>query len=242
MKSEIVYGRIPVLECLRAGKRPAHKLYLLDRAEGLEAIREAANGVPVETAPRKDLDRLAKGGVHQGVILETETLPILEIEDWLAQSPPSTAIAVLLDGITDPHNFGAIVRSAAALGADAIVFPKDRAAPISPAAVKAAAGAMEHVPLVRVTNLVRCIDRLKQEGFWIAALDPGGDRAIWNADLTGRLGLVIGSEGKGIRRLVHENCDLFLQIPLPGPLPSLNASVSAAIALTECLRQRHAAE
>ncbi len=238
MKPDRVYGRRPVLECLRAAKRQSHKLYLLERGEGLDSIREAANGIPILYVGRKDLDRLAGGGVHQGVLLETEPLPLLTLEDWLAQSPPQTALALLLDGITDPHNFGAMVRSAAALGAAGVIFPKDRAAPLSPAAVKAAAGAMEHIDLVRVTNLVRCIDKLKQDGFWIAALDPDGDRPIWRADLTGRLGLVIGSEGKGIRRLVHENCDLFLTIPLPGPLPSLNAAASAAIALAECLRQR----
>lgn len=238
MKSELVYGRMPVLECLRAGKRRGHKLYLLDRGEDLEAIRNAADGLSVETLPRKDLDRLARGGVHQGVILEADPLPVLDLQQWLARAPAEHTLALLLDGVTDPHNFGAIVRSAAAMGAHGVIFAKDRAAPISPAATKSAAGAMEHIDLVRVTNLVRCIDQLKQQGFWIAALDPDGDRTLWNADLTGRLGLVIGSEGKGIRRLVYESCDLYVRIPLSGPLPSLNASVSAAIALAECLRQR----
>jgi len=145
---------------------------------------------------------------------------------------------VALDGVEDPHNFGAIVRSAAACGACAVLFGKDRAAPISAVSVKSAAGGMEYVDLVQATNLVRSLDALKKAGCWIAALDAEAPQDLWDADLTGRIVLVIGSEGKGIRRLVNEHCDLHLRIPLRGPITSLNASVSAAIALAECLRQR----
>ena len=240
MKPEIVYGKIPVLECLRAGRRSAHTLFVQRDAKGLDEIRKAAAKVSVESVSKQDLEKLSQGGLHQGVVLHAGPLPVRSLGDWLAQSPPQDAIVVVLDGVEDPHNFGAIVRSAAAAGAAAVVFAKDRAAPLSPVAVKSAAGGMEHVALVRATNLVRAIEELKQNEFWIAALDGDADQTIWDANLTGRIALVIGSEGKGIRRLVLRNCDHHLRIPIQGPITSLNASVSAGIVLAECLRQRRA--
>lgn len=240
MKPEYVYGKIPVLECLRAAKRPAHMLFVQRDAKGLAEIRSAAAKIQVESVSKQDLDKLSRNGLHQGVVLQAGPLPVLALGDWLADSPPQDAIAVVLDGVEDPHNFGAIVRSAAATGAAAVLFAKDRAAPLSPVAVKSAAGGMEYVTLIRATNLVRAIEELKRNGFWIAALEGNADQLLWEADLTGRIALVIGSEGKGIRRLVHKHCDLHLCIPLTGPITSLNASVSAAIALAECLRQRQA--
>jgi 23S rRNA (guanosine2251-2'-O)-methyltransferase len=238
-----VAGKIPVLECLRAKKRKAHGLFILREGKGGETIRSeaAANGVPIHECSRADLNRLLPAGVHQGVALHVDPLPVLKAECW-AQSPFSPeAIVVALDGVEDPHNFGAIVRSAAACGACAVVFGKDRAAPISHVSVKSAAGAMEYMDLVQATNLVRTLDALKEAGFWIAGLDAQAPQNLWDADLTGRVVLVIGSEGKGIRRLVREHCDLHLRIPLTGPITSLNASTSAAAALAECLRQRTAA-
>jgi len=140
--------------------------------------------------------------------------------------------------VQDPHNLGAVVRSAAACGAAGVLFAKDRSAPLSPAAVKAAAGAMEYVDLVQATNLARALGVLKKAGFWVAGLEAEGAKVLWDADLGGRMALVVGSEGKGIRRLVREQCDLLVRIPLTGPITSLNASVSAGIALAECVRQR----
>lgn len=238
MKPEYVYGKIPVLECLRAGKRPARRLFLLRDAKQLDEIREAAQDLPVKICSRADLDNLAQGGVHQGVLLEADPLPLRSVGDWLASNKDSDAIVVILDGIEDPQNFGAIVRSAAACGAAAVIFAKDRSAPISPAALKSAAGAMEHIHLIRETNLVRAMEKLKESGFWIAGLEPESEEVLWQANLTGRIALVIGAEGKGIRRLVLERCDHRLRIPIDGPITSLNASVSAGIALAECLRQR----
>ena len=238
MLTEKVAGRIPVLECLKAGKRKAHRLYVLEGAPGLDEIRRAALGVPVVPMPRRELDQLLPGAVHQGVILEADPLPVFKAETWLDRDHAANAIVVVLDGVEDPRNFGAIVRSAAAMGAEAVMFAKDRAAPISPVSVKSAAGAMEYVDLVQATNLSRALDAMKNKGFWIAELDEAATQNIWDADLTGRIALVIGSEGKGVRRLVSEHCDLHLRIPLAGPITSLNASVSAAIALAECLRQR----
>ena len=213
---------------------------MLRGAKGLDAIRRAAAGLPVEECARHELDALAGGVVHQGVVLEAGPLPVYAADQWVRRAFAADAIVVVLDGVEDPHNFGAIVRSAAACGACAVLFGKHRAAPISAASAKSAAGGMEHVDLVRAANLVRAIQALKQGGFWAAALDPEGEQVIWEADLTGRIALVVGSEGKGLRRLVREACDLRLRIPIAGPIPSLNASVSAAVALAECLRQRAA--
>lgn len=232
-----IIGRIPVLECLRAGRRPAQRLYLLRGSTGLDAIRDAAN-CPIQICDRRKLDDLAKGQVHQGVVLDAGALPVANGDQWVKQDFPADAIVVVLDGIEDPHNFGAIVRSAVACGVHGIAFGKDRAAPLSPAAMKSAAGAMEHAELVQVTNLVRFLEGLKEAGFWIAAFDEDAPKSLWEADLGGRIALVIGSEGKGVRRLVGEHCDFHVRIPLPGPLTTLNASVSAGVALVECLRQR----
>jgi len=234
---EIVYGRTPTLECLRAGKRPGRRLYLLRDAKGLEALAAAARGLQTVYCTRQELDRIARGGAHQGAILEAEPLPVIELKAALAAAT-AESLFVALDGIEDPQNFGAIVRSASACGAGAVLFTKDRAAPISPAMVKAAAGAVEHVPLVRVTNLARAIEQMQQAGFWAAALDAAGDKLLWDVDLTGKTLLIIGGEGKGVRRLVRERCDHVVRIPISGLITSLNASVSAGIALAECLRQR----
>ncbi|MCP4642756.1 MAG: 23S rRNA (guanosine(2251)-2'-O)-methyltransferase RlmB [bacterium] len=238
--SDHVSGRIPVLECLRAGRRAAHRLYMLQDGKGLREIFAAARkrGVPVEECSRRDLDRLIKATQHQGVVLEAGPLPILTMDDWLGTPPAADALVAILDGVEDPHNFGAIIRSAAACGAEAVVFGRDRAAPISATSMKTAAGAMEHIDLVQVTNLARGLKEMKQAGFWLAALEADGSQMIWDADLTGRIGLVIGSEGQGIRRLVGEQCDFRLRIPLTGAITSLNASVSAGVAFAECLRQR----
>lgn len=233
-----VVGRIPVLECLRAGKRPARRLFLLRNANDVDEIRHAARGVPIEECDRNRLDQLSGGVVHQGVVLEADPLPLLNSGSWAKGAFPEQAVVVVLDGVEDPHNFGAIVRSAAACGACAVVFGKDRSAPLSAAAMKSAAGAMEYIDLVQATNLSRAIDDLKKAGFWVAGLDAEGEKTIWEADLKGRIALVVGGEGKGIRRLVSEHCDFHVRIPIAGPITSLNASVSAAIAIAECLRQR----
>lgn len=235
---DVVIGRNSVLACLRAGKRPTCRLWMLRGGKGLEAIRAAAGGVPIEECDRARLDRMAGGAAHQGILLEAGPLPVLTPKEWLAKATAADAVAVILDGVQDPHNFGAIVRSAAAFGARGVLFAKDRSAPLSPAAVKSAAGAMEYIELVEAANLVRAMEEMKQAGFWIAALDAKASQTLWQADLTGRIGFVIGSEGKGVRRLVRDRCDYHLRIPLRGAISSLNASVSAAIALAECMRQR----
>lgn len=236
-QGELVTGRIPVLECLKARRRPGRKLFLLETGKGLEEIREAAKGVPTVSANRDVLDRISGEQVHQGVVLQAGPLPLIDLSVWIGRAA-GDAFCVVLDEVEDPHNFGAIVRSAAALGAAGVIFGKDRAAPLSPAALKSAAGAMEHVPLVQVTNIARAVDELKKANFWCAALDADGEKDLWHADLKGRCAIVIGNEGEGLRRLVRESCDFAVRIPISGPITSLNASVSAALALAECARQR----
>lgn len=233
-----IAGRIPVLECLRARKRAARRLCVLASAKGLEAILDAAGGVPIQECSRNELDALVEGTVHQGVVLEAEPLPRMDEKQWIAQTLPADAVAVVLDGVEDPHNFGAIVRSASALGAHGVFFAKRHAAPLSAAALKSAAGAMEYIDLVEVTNIARALSALKEANFWVAGFDAGAPQTLWEADLGGKLALVIGSEGKGMRRLVQETCDFLVRIPLAGAITSLNASVSAAIALAECRRRR----
>ena len=228
-----------MLECLRARKRKSLQLFLLESAKGLGEIRHAAGHLPVREVPRQELDKLAGGGTHQGVVLQANPLPVKTLNEWLAGPLAPDALLVILDCIEDPHNFGAIVRSAAACGAAGILFGKDRSAPLSPAAQKSAAGAMEHIDLIQAPNIARAADLLKKHSFWVAALMPESPQLLWDADLTGRIALVVGNEGKGVRPLVEKQCDLRLRIPLSGPITSLNASVSAAIALAECLRQRH---
>jgi 23S rRNA (guanosine2251-2'-O)-methyltransferase len=235
---EYVVGKNPVMECLRAGKRKAYKLFVLRGAKDIAEIRAAAGSLAIEEMTRQELDSLVPGAVHQGVILKADPLPLHRVEGWLKLNHGPDAIVVALDSIEDPHNFGAITRSAVAFGAEAVLFAKDRAAPLSPAAVKAAAGGMEYIDLIQATNLVRALDALKEAGFWVAELDEHAKQDLWEADLKGRVVLVIGAEGQGVRRLVREHCDFHLRIPLPGRISTLNASVSAGIALAECLRQR----
>lgn len=239
MPKEYIYGRIPVQECLSAKRRTPHCLFLqegIKETQDLYALAMDAS-IPIEKTSRKALNRMSHDGVHQGVVLETESLPVYDLDQWLSDTPATQVMVVILDGIEDPHNFGAIARTAAACGAAALLFSKDRSAPLSSTAMKSAAGAMEYIDLIQVTNLPRALDILKEANFWIAGMDAEGDKLLWDADLTGRTGLVIGSEGKGMRPLVQKKCDYIISIPISGPITSLNASVSASVALVEYLRQ-----
>jgi len=238
---ERVAGRIPALECIKAGKRRVHRMLVLNDAKGLEPLFDAAPGIPIERVPRVELNKLVPETIHQGVVLLADPLPVINADDWAHWNHPPDTVAVILDGIEDPHNFGAIIRSAAACGAGAVLFSKDRSAPLSAVAVKSAAGAVEHIALVQAVNLARVLRIMKEAGFWIAGLDERGATPLWEASLSGRVGLIIGSEGKGMRRLTRDLCDYTLRIPTQGPIASLNASVSAGIVLAECLRQRQTA-
>lgn len=236
--SDIVVGRQPVLESLRAGKRVAKRLHLYSGAKDLEALVEAAGRIEiVRHNSRRELDRLSQGVLNQGVVLETGPLPVLSLDEWLERAGDNP-LAVVLDEIEDPQNAGAIVRTAAGFAASAVIFGKDRAAPLSPAMVKASAGGVEYVDLVRVTNIARAIGVLRDAGIRTTGLAGEADASIWSTDLSGPSAIVIGSEGRGLRRLVRDSCDQLASIPMGGSITSFNASVSAAIAIAECARQR----
>jgi 23S rRNA (guanosine2251-2'-O)-methyltransferase len=236
--SRFVYGVNPVLEALRAHPTDIVRVIVEHRrSEGAERVARAAAeaGVRVEEVPRGELARRARSGVHQGVGAELAAFRYAELEDLLGKPP---AFLLVLDGVTDPQNLGALVRSAHALGAHGVVLPKDRAAGINPASFKAAAGALEHCPVARVTNLVRALEQLKEAGIWTVALAADAEKELGEIDLRTPVALVLGSEGSGVRLLVRRTCDHLARIPMTGKVGSLNVSAAGAVALYEVARQR----
>jgi 23S rRNA (guanosine2251-2'-O)-methyltransferase len=241
----VVYGMNPVRELLRAGAEGLTELWLVEGGERPRAFADLEriardHGAKVRAAPRPRLDRLAGVTQHQGIVAVVADYRYREVDDILAAAreagkPP---LLVLLDGVEDPHNLGAVVRSAHALGADGVVIPRDRAASVTPSAAKASAGAVEHMAIARVTNLVRTIEDLKEAGIWTVAAVPDGEKDLASVDLRGPTALVIGGEGQGVRPLVRKSCDHAARIPMAGRVGSLNASAAAAIALYEAARQR----
>ena len=242
---EVVAGRNPVVEALRAGI-PAVALYLatgLERDQRVDEIRKLAGDaeVPVMEASRGELDRLAGGAVHQGVALAARPFEYLHPDDLLrrAQEASSAPLIIALDGVTDPHNLGAIARSAAAFGADGLVVPERRSVGVTASAWKASAGTLARIPVAKAGNLVRTLTSYAEPGLMIAGLDGRGEIDLDGLELaTGPLVLVVGAEGRGLSRLVGERCDLTVRIPLAGSVESLNASVAAGVALAEIARRR----
>ena len=244
-KGEWIYGRRPVLEVLRAKRRHLYEGVLPcggrdspDVAE-LRALLLAA-GVPQHAMQRAELDELAAGGNHQGVALRVGSYPYISMEqiEHDARERPD-ALVLLLDHVEDPQNVGSLLRSAEAAGVTGIVLPEDRAVGVTPAAVRASAGASEHLRVTRVVNLVRAMKKLQEAGLWLAGLDTGDDtKPYTGVDFKGRMGIVVGSEGQGLGRLVRESCDFIASIPMSGQVASLNASVAGAIVLFEAVRQR----
>ena len=246
-ETEILAGPHVVLEALRAGRRSLRRVWLARAERGgmSEIIRGLARerGVPVEVRLRADLDRLVKGAPHQGVAAEAGPFPYVEAEDILTRAAGAreAAFLVVLDGIQDPQNLGAILRTAEAAGAHGLILPRDRAVGVTPGAVRASAGATEHLPVARVTNLAAFLEWIKGQGLWVVGADPTGERLLYSAELTGPLALVIGAEGRGLRPLVRSRCDIQVRIPLSGGVASLNASCAAAVCIFEVIRQRQMA-
>ncbi|MDI3261847.1 MAG: 23S rRNA (guanosine(2251)-2'-O)-methyltransferase RlmB [Fulvimonas sp.] len=214
------------------GARNARVQQLAERARTL--------GIPVHTRAREQLDRLAGNARHQGIAIHYEAPPTLDEAalEAAVDAAGQGVLVLVLDGVTDPHNLGACLRSAAAAAATAVVVPKDRAAGLTPVARRASAGGAERVPLATVTNLARTLRELKQRGVWITGLAGDAPRTIYETDFTGPLALVLGSEGEGMRRLTREACDFLARIPMPGAMESLNVSVATGVVLFEALRQR----
>jgi len=242
---ETLYGRNAVCESLRAGRRKAYKLVLAEGVRQTDIVGQIVSlaeraGVTVIRTERRNLDRL--GDVHhQGVALETSEYPYSSLDDILAlaQSRGEPPLLLLLDLLQDPQNVGGLARTAEAAGAHGMVIQRRRAVGITPAVVHASAGAVEHLLVAQVTNLVDAIGRLKASDVWVAGLEAVRDAQLYHqADLRGRLALVVGSEGEGLRRLVRERCDFLLRLPLYGQVTSLNASVAGSVVLYEALRQR----
>jgi 23S rRNA (guanosine2251-2'-O)-methyltransferase len=243
--SEMVAGRNPVVEALRAGV-PAKALYVANRIDTDDRVREALKiaadlGLPLLEASKTDLDRMTANGVHQGLVLQVPGYTYAHPDDLLELAAGSgrPPLIVVLDGVTDPRNLGAVVRSSAAFGGHGVIVPERRAAGMTASAWKVSAGAAARVPVARATNLNRALEALKQAGCFVVGLDAGGDVPLPELEMaTEPLVLVAGSEGKGLSRLVRENCDVVASIPMVGGMESLNAGVAAGVALYEVARRR----
>lgn len=241
-KEEKIIGKNPLIEALRSG-REINKIWLAENGDSAtRKIVDLArkNGVTIQRVPRKKLDQLAGSGKHQGVIASVAVYRYFSVEELLARSeekrePP---FFLVLDEIEDPHNFGAIIRTADASGVHGIIIPKRRSAALTPAVAKAAAGAVEYVPVARVTNIARTITELKKLGIWVYGAAAEGSEDFRGCDFAGPTALVIGNEGRGLGRLIREKCDLLIRLPMAGNVGSLNASVAAAILMYEVFSQR----
>jgi 23S rRNA (guanosine2251-2'-O)-methyltransferase len=242
--TEVVLGRNPVVECLRAGV-PATALYVALGADNDERLTEAVqiaadSGISILEVPRHDLDRIATNGLHQGVALQVPPYDYAHPDDLLATvtAHGSPALLVALDNISDPRNLGAIVRSVAAFGGHGVLIPQRRSASVTAVAWRTSAGAAARLPVARATNLTRTLKSWADAGLQVVGLDAEGDTTVDELDGAGPIVVVVGSEGKGLSRLVRETCDAVVSIPMAGPTESLNASVAAGVVLAEVARQR----
>jgi 23S rRNA (guanosine2251-2'-O)-methyltransferase len=233
-----LYGRNAVLETLRAGRRRIHRLLLAEGARDLDhlIVRARGQNIPLAHAERHQLDRLAQTTHHQGVVAETDGFPYSTMSDVVAVDAP---LLLALDSLQDPQNFGTLLRTACAVGVNGVFIPEHRAVSVTPSVSNASAGAVEHLNVVRVTNLTRTLNELKARNVWVHGLALEGREPYWNADLTGGVVVVVGAEGAGLSRLVRETCDVLLNIPMaPNSTESLNASVAGSLVLYEAFRQR----
>jgi len=244
MGHEIIYGINPVLEALRAECQTLHQILIANGKHGstFQTLRQLAREkrIPIQVRPKEVINKLARTEHHQGVIGLRAEFPYASWEDLLRsiRSEPAHAVVLLLDSIQDPQNLGSLIRTAESCGARGIILPRDRAAGVTPAVIKASAGAAAHLPVVRVTNLASTLEELKKEGFWIVGADARGAKNLYEMKFDMNVGLVIGSEGKGIRPLILKKCDFTISIPMRGKVSSLNASIAGAIILYEILRQQ----
>jgi 23S rRNA (guanosine2251-2'-O)-methyltransferase len=238
-----IEGRNPVLEALKAG-REIDKIFIAQGAEqgSIKKIKSIAKEkkIPIQYIERQRMDQLSESHAHQGIIAFIAAYHYVEVEDILKEAEEKNELPfiIILDELTDPHNLGSIIRTADAAGAHGIIIPKRRAVGLTPIVAKTSAGAIEYMPVAKVPNIARTIDALKKKGIWIVGADIDGLKTYYQEDLTGKIALVIGSEGKGISRLIKEKCDFLVRIPMKGKIGSLNASVAASILMYEIERQR----
>ena len=241
ISENVIIGRNPVIEALK-NDREIEKLLIGKGAEGsiTKIIGMAKDKqIPIYQSDKIPLDRIAAGGNHQGVVAYASAYSYAELEDIyaLAKAKGEEPFIIILDNLEDPHNLGAIMRTAECAGAHGLIIPKRRSCGLTEVVAKASAGAIEYLPCVKVSNIGQTIDRLKEDGMWIAACDMGGVN-YYNQDLTGKIALVIGSEGTGISQLVRKKCDYIVSMPMVGKITSLNASNAAAILMYEVRKQR----
>nr|WP_314503616.1 23S rRNA (guanosine(2251)-2'-O)-methyltransferase RlmB [uncultured Peptostreptococcus sp.] len=240
----IIEGRNPIIEALK-NNRPIEKIMVnkTSKEGSIKKILAMAkeNKVIIQEVDRHKLDEMSESHAHQGVIAITSNYRYYDLDEILEipRQKGEDPFFIILDGITDPHNLGSIIRTADAVGAHAVIIPKRRSVQITPIVAKASAGAVEYLPVCKVTNIVNTIKTLKENGLWIAAVDMDG-QTFYQQNLGGPLGLVVGSEGEGISRLVKQNCDFTVSMPMSGNVTSLNASVAGGILLYEVYRQRNA--
>jgi len=238
----LLFGRNPVEEQLMINPEKIEKIYIKDSAGGgLAKIIALAseNRIPVQRVPGKKLHDMVGPVNDQGVVAQMSAIAYLELEDWLDETDPkSNPVVIILDEIEDVANFGAILRTAAACDVSAVIVPKHRQAPVNATVFKTSAGTAGRIPIIRVINLNQSIARLKDAGFWIAGLDQQAKATLWQQDLLMPLGIVLGSEGKGIRQKTLEHCDFSVRLPMENQVESLNASVTAALVCYEVVRQR----
>ena len=240
---DIIFGRGPVLE---AFKNTSHIEKIIIKsgpyAKSLIPVIDEAKkkGIIVQQADSGKLDRMAGGENHQGVVAMVSAYAYTTVSDILknAEDKGESPFVIICDKITDPHNLGAIIRTANCVGAHGVIIPKHESAGVNSVVMKTSAGGALHTPVAKVTNLASTIDDLKEKGFWVTAADMDGE-PMYNIDLTGSIALVVGSEGKGVSRLVRQKCDFIASIPMRGEINSLNASVAAAVLMYEALRQRN---
>ena len=243
MDNNYIIGKIPVLEALKSN-RDIHKIWIGEGSQksSMQPIIQAAKdrNLIIQFVPRKKLDGMVAGN-HQGVIAQVAAYKYYDLEELFrrAAEKNEAPFFLILDEIEDPHNLGSVMRTADACGVHGIIIPKRRSAGLTATVAKASTGAIEHVPVVRVTNIARTMDELKEKGIWIAGTDAGGEMDYRELDGTLPIALVIGSEGKGIGRLNKEKCDFLVRLPMKGHVTSLNASVAAALLMYEVYRKRY---
>ena len=243
LPDDVLVGRNAVTEALKSG-RGINKLWIAsgDREGSVAEIAALAKerGIVVQYVERAKIEALAGGHRHQGVLAYVAPVPYAELEDILkaAEAKGEAPFLVLLDELEDPHNLGALLRKADATGVHGILIPKRRSVSLNATVAKTSAGAVEYVPVARIGNIAQTLKKLKEKGFWVAGADMDGEKAYYEADLTGPLVLVVGSEGKGMSRLTKEACDFIVRMPMVGRINSLNASVAGSILMYESMRQR----
>src|SRR5713101_6009429 len=237
-----IYGINAVAEALKARGRSFEWVGVLKERHDLRLQRVVEecrrNGVAVRFLPRAELDRMAGNNAHQGVVAITSGKQYNDLDDVIAAKRGQYALIVVLDGVEDPHNLGAILRTADAAGADGVVIPERRAAGITGTVVKSSAGASEHLPVAKVTNIARTLEDLKAQNIWTVGLDERGAQSYDSPDYDMNCAIVLGAEGKGVHDLVARKCDFLVSIPMLGKVPSLNVSVAAGVVLYEVVRQR----